>query len=81
MWVEPKGVLLHDCQICEPAPHASNPEFAERLWKLSEELVKQEFKFVDSWSSSDKEIRREELPHMSQNFRKNLPRKHDLSKT
>jgi len=42
--IEPKGVLLHDCQMCEAAPHASNPEFAERLWKLSEELVKQEFK-------------------------------------
>jgi len=45
VWVEPKGVLLHDCQMCETAPHASNPEFAERLWKLSEELVKQEFRF------------------------------------
>jgi hypothetical protein len=37
------GVLLQDCQLCNAAPHATNPKFAERLWTLSEKLVKQEF--------------------------------------
>ncbi|KAF2818649.1 NAD(P)-binding protein [Ophiobolus disseminans] len=41
---ESQGVLLHDCQICSAAPHAVDAEFAERLWVLSEELCKQEFK-------------------------------------
>ncbi|KAF2122595.1 hypothetical protein BDV96DRAFT_481511 [Lophiotrema nucula] len=38
------GVLLHDCQLFDAAPHATNPEFAEKLWALSEKLVKREFK-------------------------------------
>ena len=34
-----KGVWLDDCQLAEPAQWAVNEEKAERLWKLSEELV------------------------------------------
>ncbi|KAF1849240.1 NAD(P)-binding protein [Cucurbitaria berberidis CBS 394.84] len=41
---EPKGVLLHDCQIFGAAPHATDPKVAERLWALSEKLVQQKFK-------------------------------------
>ncbi|KAF1951239.1 NAD(P)-binding protein [Byssothecium circinans] len=41
---EPKGILLHDCKLCDAAPHARDPSIAERLWKLSEKLVKTEFK-------------------------------------
>ncbi|OIW25578.1 oxidoreductase-like protein [Coniochaeta ligniaria NRRL 30616] len=40
---EIKGLYLKDCQIQEPAPHASDPKLAERLWHLSEELVGQKF--------------------------------------
>ncbi|KAK3312659.1 hypothetical protein B0H66DRAFT_485315 [Apodospora peruviana] len=36
---EPKGPYLVDCQIATPAPHAIDPVAADRLWKLSEELV------------------------------------------
>lgn len=42
--IEPNDILLHDCQIFEAAPHATDPKIAQRLWELSEELVKQEFK-------------------------------------
>ena len=39
------GVLLHDCQLFpDVAPHANDPKLAERLWTLSEKLVKREFK-------------------------------------
>jgi hypothetical protein len=41
---DPKGILLHDCQITEAAPHATDPKVAERLWALSEKLVKSDFK-------------------------------------
>lgn len=38
------GAMLEDCQITEKAhPLAVSSEHAERLWKVSEELVKQEF--------------------------------------
>lgn len=40
---EVKGLYLDNCQIKEPAPHASDPVAAERLWRLSEELVGQKF--------------------------------------
>ena len=41
----PKGILLHDCQMfSDVAPHASDPKLAEKLWTLSETLVKKEFK-------------------------------------
>ncbi|KAF2652761.1 NAD(P)-binding protein [Lophiostoma macrostomum CBS 122681] len=43
-WSQPKGILLHDCQITEAAPHATDPKVAERLWELSEKLVKSDFK-------------------------------------
>ena len=41
---EPKGIMLHDCQMCEAAPHATDPRNAERLWTLSEQLVQTDFK-------------------------------------
>ncbi|KAF1836259.1 NAD(P)-binding protein [Decorospora gaudefroyi] len=41
---EPKGVLLHDCQMFDAAPYASDSKMAERLWSLSEELVQTKFK-------------------------------------
>jgi hypothetical protein len=40
---EVKGVYLSDCQLAEPFPHASDPVAADRLWKLSEELVGEKF--------------------------------------
>ncbi|KAK1760254.1 hypothetical protein QBC47DRAFT_290421 [Echria macrotheca] len=40
---EPKGLYLDNCQFKDPYPHASDPVAAERLWKLSEELVGQKF--------------------------------------
>ncbi|KAK5662437.1 hypothetical protein OQA88_8348 [Cercophora sp. LCS_1] len=40
---EIKGLYLDNCQFKDPAPHASDPVAAERLWKLSEELVGQKF--------------------------------------
>ncbi|KAF2202428.1 short chain dehydrogenase/ reductase-like protein [Delitschia confertaspora ATCC 74209] len=41
---DPPGVLMHNCQMCDPAPHANNLEVAERLWGLSEKLVGIEFR-------------------------------------
>ncbi|KAI9760384.1 MAG: hypothetical protein M4579_001680 [Chaenotheca gracillima] len=40
---KPSGHYLSDCQIVSPAPHASDPKVADRLWHLSEELVGQTF--------------------------------------
>ncbi|KAI2472412.1 NAD(P)-binding protein [Annulohypoxylon bovei var. microspora] len=37
--------LLINNQIAGTAEHASNPEFVEKLWELSEKLVGQEFKY------------------------------------
>lgn len=37
------GVLLNDCQIWKAPPYAVDKSVAEKLWKLSEELVGQEF--------------------------------------
>ncbi|KAK5098489.1 hypothetical protein LTR70_002702 [Exophiala xenobiotica] len=37
------GVLLSDCQIWRAPPYAVDKSAAEKLWKLSEELVGQEF--------------------------------------
>ncbi|KAH7026786.1 short chain dehydrogenase/ reductase-like protein [Macrophomina phaseolina] len=42
-YTEPKGIYLSDCQFADPAPHASNAEYAKKVWALSEELVKQTF--------------------------------------
>ncbi|KAF1918294.1 hypothetical protein BDU57DRAFT_446811 [Ampelomyces quisqualis] len=39
---ESKGVLLHDCQMCDAAPHATDAKMVEKLWSLSEKLVKSE---------------------------------------
>ncbi|KAG9193989.1 hypothetical protein G6011_04024 [Alternaria panax] len=41
---ESKGVLLHDCQMCDAMPYATDPKLAERLWTLSEKLVQSSFK-------------------------------------
>ncbi|EOD52624.1 putative retinol dehydrogenase protein [Neofusicoccum parvum UCRNP2] len=38
-----KGYYLSDCQLEEAEPWATDPKVAERLWALSEELVKQNF--------------------------------------
>ena len=38
-----KGVYMDNCQIGDPAPWASNPVAAARLWTLTEELVGQKF--------------------------------------
>ncbi|KAH7026794.1 hypothetical protein B0J12DRAFT_722109, partial [Macrophomina phaseolina] len=38
-----KEVYLDDCQLAQPATFAVDPEKAEKLWALSEELVKQRF--------------------------------------
>ncbi|KAK4160254.1 hypothetical protein QBC43DRAFT_359798 [Cladorrhinum sp. PSN259] len=40
---ETKGLYLVDCQIAEAYHHATDPAAAERLWKLSEELVAEKF--------------------------------------
>ncbi len=42
-WTESSGVYLSDCQIAEPAGHASDSKAADRLWHLSEKLVGQTF--------------------------------------
>ena len=38
-----KGLYLHNCQFIDAVPHAKDPLAAERLWKLSEELVGEKF--------------------------------------
>lgn len=38
-----KGLYLSDCQFAEPFAHARDPIAADRLWKLSEELVGEKF--------------------------------------
>ncbi|KIW20310.1 hypothetical protein PV08_00885 [Exophiala spinifera] len=40
-------IYLSDCQVAEPAAHAKDPIAAERLWKLSEEIVGQVFAYGD----------------------------------
>jgi len=40
---EIKGLYLYDCHFREPFSHASDLVAAERLWKLSEELVEEKF--------------------------------------
>ncbi|TGO32756.1 hypothetical protein BHYA_0291g00120 [Botrytis hyacinthi] len=37
------GAYLADCQIAETADYTTNPDYAERLWALSEKLVGQKF--------------------------------------
>lgn len=36
-------VYLDDCQQIPPSGYASDPELAEKLWKLSEDIVGQQF--------------------------------------
>ena len=40
-----KSLYMSDCQLAEAATYATDPVAAERLWKMSEELVGQEFPF------------------------------------
>ncbi|KAF9630440.1 Short-chain dehydrogenase/reductase SDR [Lasiodiplodia theobromae] len=40
---EPSGTFLSDCQYFEPPAYATDPEIAEKLWSLSEELVHEKF--------------------------------------
>lgn len=44
MMTESKGVLLHDCQMCDAMPYATDMKLAEQLWALSENLVQSSFK-------------------------------------
>jgi NAD(P)-dependent dehydrogenase (short-subunit alcohol dehydrogenase family) len=39
------GIFLENCQISDPAPYASDPAIAERLWTVSEELVREQFAY------------------------------------
>lgn len=41
--IDVTGVYLDDCQIAKPESYAVDPTNAEKLWELSEELVKQKF--------------------------------------
>ncbi|CCC09561.1 hypothetical protein SMACR_03592 [Sordaria macrospora] len=40
---ETKGLYLDNCQISDPCEHAKDEMAAERLWKLSEEIVGEKF--------------------------------------
>lgn len=39
------GVYLEDCQIKRPSKWAVDPEKAERLWRMSEEMVGEKFRY------------------------------------
>lgn len=41
---QPSGAYLHECQLAQPAPWASDVNAAERLAQLSEDLVGRKFK-------------------------------------
>ena len=43
---DPGVLYLSDCQIAEPAAWAADPKAADRLWKLSEEIVGQKFELA-----------------------------------
>jgi hypothetical protein len=43
MFVDKSGSYLKDCVISPSVEHASNPELADRLWTLSEELIGEKF--------------------------------------
>jgi hypothetical protein len=45
--VEVSGAFLNDGQVKEQAAYAQGKETAERLWKLSERIVGQEFPLED----------------------------------
>lgn len=40
-----QGVYLDDCQLRRPSKWAADAANAKRLWKLSEELVGEKFRF------------------------------------
>lgn len=44
VWLDSKGILLHDCQMTEAMPYATDPKLAEKLWTLSEKLVQTNLK-------------------------------------
>ena len=44
-----EAIYLSDCQIAEAAAHARDANAAERLWRLSEEIVGQKFE-MEVWS-------------------------------
>ncbi|KAK6359977.1 hypothetical protein TWF696_001098 [Orbilia brochopaga] len=44
-WTPETGYYLDDCQFKAPVPWAVDPEAAQRLWKLSEEIVNEKFDF------------------------------------
>jgi NAD(P)-dependent dehydrogenase (short-subunit alcohol dehydrogenase family) len=37
------GAYLEDCRVSEALPHATDPDAAERLWTLTEQLVGEHF--------------------------------------
>ena len=39
------GVYLNDCQVVKPSKWANDPQKAETLWKLSEDLVGEGFTY------------------------------------
>lgn len=41
-----RGNYMSDCQVAEAAPYTTDEKIAERLWKLSEELVGEKFNIV-----------------------------------
>lgn len=43
-FTEISGLYLDNCQFFDSAPWTKDPVAADKLWKLSEELVGQEFK-------------------------------------
>ena len=45
---DPKVTYLNDCQLAEPAEWANDAKAAERLWRLSEDIVGQKFELTTS---------------------------------
>lgn len=39
------GTFLSDCQIFKTADYTTNPQYAEKLWTLSEKIVGEKFEF------------------------------------
>jgi len=44
--LDEQGFYLEDCQMKRPWKWAVDPEKAERLWKLSEELAGEKFSYA-----------------------------------
>ncbi|RMZ70346.1 Short-chain dehydrogenase TIC 32 chloroplastic [Pyrenophora seminiperda CCB06] len=51
---KPKGVLLHDCQMWDALPYATDPKIAERLWNLSKTLVQKYFELGEEGNGNEK---------------------------